>query len=136
MKLSEKFSLSWNPGFAYALGLIATDGNLSPDGRHINLTSQDLELVLLFRKALGLENSIGKKARGYSTEKNVVSGIVEGQDEYRLVRGMMLESHLEGGKQSIQAGMNPRKSITDDCLGLSETVPLIRMIADMLDRRK
>lgn len=79
----------------------------------------------------------GKSARRQpDVVKNVVSGIVEGQDEYRLVRGMMLESHLEGGKQSIQAGMNPRKSITDDCLGLSETVPLIRMIADMLDRRK
>ncbi|MBI4994022.1 hypothetical protein HZC21_00030 [Candidatus Peregrinibacteria bacterium] len=29
----------WTPALAYAIGLLATDGNLSKDGRHITMTS-------------------------------------------------------------------------------------------------
>lgn len=44
------------------------DGILSPDGHHINFTSEDLELATLFRECLGLDNKIGRKAREH--EKN------------------------------------------------------------------
>jgi len=30
----------WSADFAYAVGLLTTDGSLSIDGRHINLTSK------------------------------------------------------------------------------------------------
>lgn len=66
----SKVKIAWSPNFAYALGLIASDGNLSPDGRHINFTTKDLELAENFRIALKLENRIGRKGRGYSKEKN------------------------------------------------------------------
>jgi hypothetical protein len=69
MKRLGKVKINWSANFAYALGLITTDGNLSKDGRHIHFTSKDLELVLLFKKCLGLSNRIGKKARGGSEEK-------------------------------------------------------------------
>src|SRR3989344_2092153 len=59
-----KVNLSWSGNFAYAIGLIATDGNLSPDGRHINLTSKDEEMVLNFKGCLSVNNKIGKKSRG------------------------------------------------------------------------
>ena len=64
-----KVKIEWSDNFAYAIGLIATDGNLSRDGRHINLTSKDLEMILNFKKCLGLENKIGRKARGGSMDK-------------------------------------------------------------------
>ena len=64
-----KVKIKWSPEFAYALGLIATDGNLSPDGRHINFTSKDKELAELYKKCLGVKNKIGKKARGSEAEK-------------------------------------------------------------------
>ncbi|MCX6743614.1 MAG: hypothetical protein NT116_05255, partial [Candidatus Parcubacteria bacterium] len=51
------------------MGLITTDGNLSPDGRHLHFTSKDLELAALFKKILGLTNKIGKKSRGGDEEK-------------------------------------------------------------------
>jgi hypothetical protein len=38
----------WNPNIAYAVGLIATDGSLSKDGRHISFTSKDYNLLLVF----------------------------------------------------------------------------------------
>lgn len=36
--------VKWSPKIAYAVGLITTDGSLSKDGRHIDLTSKDRRL--------------------------------------------------------------------------------------------
>lgn len=68
MKRKSKVKIEWSSAFAYAIGLIATDGNLSIDGRHINFTSKDLELVETFKKCLFLNNRIGRKRRGGSKE--------------------------------------------------------------------
>lgn len=54
----------WNNNFAYGVGLIATDGCLSPDKRHIEFSSKDLGLVLNIKKSFGLRNKIGLKKRG------------------------------------------------------------------------
>ena len=59
----------WTSELAYAIGVITTDGNLSPSGRHINITSRDLGLLRTLRKILVLENKIGRKARGGHIEK-------------------------------------------------------------------
>ena len=55
--------LKWSGDFAYASGLLATDGCVYKDGRHIDLTSKDIEQVRNFKKALGLTNKITKKSR-------------------------------------------------------------------------
>ena len=54
----------WNSDFAYGVGLITTDGCLSPDKRHIEFSSKDLELVTSFKKCFNLTNKICKKSRG------------------------------------------------------------------------
>jgi len=64
-----KVKLRWSPNFAYAIGLMVSDGNLSPDGRHINFTSKDLEMIQLFQKSLDIEVHIGRKANSTSKEK-------------------------------------------------------------------
>lgn len=64
IKPQGKVKIKWSPKFAYAIGLLATDGNLANDGRHMNFTSKDEELALLFKECLGLSNKIGKKTRG------------------------------------------------------------------------
>lgn len=51
----------WSSNFAYAVGLITTDGCLSKDGRHIDLTSKDLEQIKNLKKILKLTNKIGLK---------------------------------------------------------------------------
>lgn len=43
---------NWSANVAYAIGLIATDGNLSKDGRHMTLTSSDLEIMNNFQQCL------------------------------------------------------------------------------------
>lgn len=69
IKPRGQVKIKWSPNFAYAIGLIATDGNLSPDGLHLNFTSKDLELAFLYQDCLGIKHKIGKKARGGGGEK-------------------------------------------------------------------
>ena len=69
MKPLGRVKIEWSPNFAYALGLITTDGSLSKDGRHIDLTSKDKEMMENFKKCLGIDNKIGRKARGGSKDK-------------------------------------------------------------------
>jgi hypothetical protein len=69
MKRLSKVKIKWSPCFAYGIGLLATDGNLSKDSRHMNMTSKDREMISLFKKCLGIRNKIGHKSRGRSKEK-------------------------------------------------------------------
>ena len=55
---------TWSPSIAYAVGLIATDGNLSPDRRHLSIPSKDLDLLESLRDCLGLTNSITRHSSG------------------------------------------------------------------------
>ncbi len=63
-KPKGKVKIVWSSDFAYALGLLATDGNLSKDGRHITFTSKDKEQVNNFLEALCIKATIGKTYSG------------------------------------------------------------------------
>lgn len=69
MKPQHKINLKWSRDFAYALGLIVTDGCLYNDGRHLSLTSNDIEQLENFKKCLGITANISYKKSGY-TGKN------------------------------------------------------------------
>jgi hypothetical protein len=56
----------WSTDLAYVLGLITTDGSLSKDKRHINLTSKDLEQIRTFAEILKLKNKIGTKTSSFN----------------------------------------------------------------------
>ena len=43
----------------YLVGLIATDGCLSSDGRHIDITSKDYIFLDEIKREVGITNSIG-----------------------------------------------------------------------------
>ena len=45
----------------YLVGLITTDGCLSSDGRHIEITAKDPRYLVTVREALGVKNKIGVK---------------------------------------------------------------------------
>ena len=64
-----KVKIKWSPDFAYAIGLIATDGNLSSNGRCTVFTSKDLEMINNFLKCLSISSKISMKARGGEKEK-------------------------------------------------------------------
>lgn len=56
--------INWSKNFAYAIGLLTTDGSLSKDGRHIDFTSKDKIQVKNFMSCLEIKNKIGKKYSG------------------------------------------------------------------------
>jgi len=58
-KLPDK-NFDWSTELAYIIGLLTTDGNLSNDGRHINMRSSDLQLLDTFKKCLHLTNKIAQ----------------------------------------------------------------------------
>lgn len=66
-KPKGKVDIKWSSDFAYAIGLIASDGSLSKNGRHIVLSSREEEQLKNFQKALGI-----KVAIGYSTSHTYI----------------------------------------------------------------
>ncbi|TSD05774.1 MAG: Uncharacterized protein Greene07147_479 [Parcubacteria group bacterium Greene0714_7] len=64
-KPRRKKPVEWSSNLAYAIGLIATDGSLSKNGRHIELTSKDRGQLQTFMRCLDIEVKIGIK-KGYA----------------------------------------------------------------------
>jgi hypothetical protein len=69
MNPQSKVSTKWSHKLAYVIGLLATDGCLYKDGRHIDFTSQDIQLIETFKNCLNIKNKIGFKASGTSIKK-------------------------------------------------------------------
>lgn len=83
--------------FWYVVGYIATDGNLSKDKRHINITSKDRGHLYKIRNALFLSCKVGRKSSGATFGKNC------SQIQFGDVK---LYRHL------ISLGFTERKSLT------------------------
>jgi 3-deoxy-7-phosphoheptulonate synthase len=65
-----------------------------------------------------------------------VAAQVAGGDE-RII-GMMIESHLNAGRQDLVPGqpLDYAKSITDACISWDDTVPVLRELADAVKQRR
>ena len=57
----------WSSNIAYSVGLMASDGCLQKDGRHLDLTSADIEQLTNFSEAIGRPLTIGRKKSGAQT---------------------------------------------------------------------
>jgi len=55
---AERIGIGWSPPIAYALGLMATDGNLSGRTGHLSLVSKDADQIETLRRCLHLEAPI------------------------------------------------------------------------------
>ena len=53
-------NFNWTSDLAYVIGLLATDGCLSSDGRHIIMRSSDIQLLEIFKKCLNISNRISQ----------------------------------------------------------------------------
>ena len=82
-----KVKVKWSPEFAYAIGLLVTDGSLSKDGRHIDLTSNDREQLENFLFCLRSKNKIGFKHKNYGRALRVQLGDV---NFYKFLGGIGL----------------------------------------------
>ena len=67
---NKNYEINWVPELAYAIGLLVTDGNLSKDGRHLDFTSNDIQLVKTFKKCMHLTGvKIGTKTSGFTNKR-------------------------------------------------------------------
>jgi len=82
---------------------LATDGHLSKDGRHFNITSKDREHLVKIRKALALKIRIGRKGNGSS--KNKVYSQIQFGDvvlyKYLVSIGFVQKKSLNLGRINI-----------------------------------
>lgn len=58
-------NLRWSAALAYAVGIIATDGNLSKDGRHLAIPSKDLSMLETIKRCLDLDSRISSEIRWF-----------------------------------------------------------------------
>ena len=56
----------------------------------------------------------------------------------RRIIGVMVESHLQEGRQDLREGVPPKPgiSVTDACIGWHDTVPLLRSLAQAVQQRR
>ncbi len=95
----------WTPELAYAIGLLVSDGNLSVDGRHIDLTSKDHEQVATFKRCLDLTNKIERKNSGSAKQPNLTA--------YRIQFG-----DVELYRWLLSIGLHPHKSKTIEVISV------------------
>ena len=107
--------LEWSEPMAYIVGLLATDGCLSSDRRHIVLTSRDRELVETFLTCLGrpIRYTVGRTRRGKRAYYAQFSDVVF--YDWLLARGL-----------------TPRKSLTLGAIDVPDQflIPLTRGLLD------
>ncbi|MCH8856523.1 MAG: 3-deoxy-7-phosphoheptulonate synthase [Proteobacteria bacterium] len=83
-------------------------------------------------------NSSKKYERQLDVGRDVAGQIAAG--DHRIT-GVMIESHLQPGRQDLAEGqtkadLKPGVSITDACLGWSQTEPLLRELAAAVQKRR
>jgi len=93
----------WTANLAYLVGLIASDGCLSVDGRHIDITSKDVQLLVTVNGLLERQRKIGFKKNSHGdTARCIQIGDVA---MYRWL---------------LQIGLTPRKSKTIGSLNIPD----------------
>ncbi len=66
MRYAYKKQYTWNYDIAYLVGLFASDGCLINDGRHLNITSKDIEIIHSVEAILDLHVKFGIKTSNYN----------------------------------------------------------------------
>jgi len=94
-KLKTAWEPIWTPRLAYLVGLIATDGCLSGDGRHIDITSKDVQLLETVNEILPRRQKIASKRNGHGQTAHCIQ--IGDVAMYRWL---------------LQLGLTPRKSKT------------------------
>ena len=106
-----------------------------------NYHYEDLQTLCQMYAQAGLANPAvivdtnhSNSAKKYDEQPRIAKEIMHStrcdKDIYKLVKGLMIESYIEDGAQSLGCGVYG-KSITDPCLGWEKTERLIFELADL-----
>jgi 3-deoxy-7-phosphoheptulonate synthase len=108
------------------------------DASHVAASCDALRASGL-RERVMIDVSHGNSSKQHRRQIDVagdVAGQIAGGD--RRIVGVMIESHLEEGRQDLVAGVPPRHgvSITDACIGFAQTVPVLQALAGAVRTRR
>ena len=80
-------------------------------------------------------NSRKQHARQIEVAEDVARRVADGE---RRITGLMIESHLEEGRQDIRPGVPLQHgvSVTDACISWAQTAPVLRALADAVHVRR
>jgi hypothetical protein len=109
-------AINWTPRLAYAVGLIATDGCLANDGRHIAFVSKDEDQM---RTLLSLVGRAHIRYRRFESEFG--GWAFRGQFSYAALYRWLLTVGLMPAKSLVLGGID----VTDDQL-----MPVVRGLLD------
>ena len=115
-------------------------GGKSPnyDAAHVAAACDTLRAAGL-REQVMIDVSHGNSSKQYRRQievaHDVANQIAAGE---RRITGVMIESHLEEGRQDLQPGiaLQPGVSITDACIGFAQTVPVLQGLAQAVRTRR
>ncbi len=115
-------------------------GGKSPnyDAKHVAASCETLRAAGL-REQVMIDLSHGNSSKQHRRQIVVAHEVAAqiGAGERRII-GVMIESHLEEGRQDLVAGVPLRRgvSITDACLGFAQTVPVLQELAAAVRERR
>ena len=106
-----------------------------------NYHYEDIQLLLekynethLVNPATIIDANHSNSGKKYKEQIRIVSEVLHSRrynpDLKKMIKGVMVESYLEEGRQDISADMIYGKSITDPCIGWEDTEKLIYKIAE------
>jgi 3-deoxy-7-phosphoheptulonate synthase len=114
-------------------------------GKQTNYSKADVDAACALLKGAGLReqvmvdvshaNSSKQHQRQIVVAADVAAQIAAGDPR---ITGIMIESHLEEGRQDIVAGI-PLKhgvSVTDACISMAQTVPVLEELAAAVRERR
>jgi 3-deoxy-7-phosphoheptulonate synthase len=114
-------------------------------GREPNYRAADVEAACAVLRKAGLPeqvmvdcshaNSAKRHERQVEVAHDVAAQVTGGE---RRIIGLMIESHLEAGRQDLVPGVPLKRgvSITDACLGWAETEPVLQALAAAVRTRR
>ena len=108
------------------------------DAEHVEAACRALRAVGLVEQVM-IDVSHGNSGKRHEQQIAIATGLAEriaaGE---RRVFGLMIESHLEAGRQDLVPGVALRHgvSITDACIGFDQTVPVLRSLASAVAARR
>jgi 3-deoxy-7-phosphoheptulonate synthase len=88
-------------------------------------------------ESIMIDASHGNSQKQFKKQINVVENLsTQIGDGNHAIRGLMLESHLEEGNQSITDNLTYGQSITDACMKWDDTLNCLKLISEAVQKRR
>ena len=107
------------------------------DENNVLATSNLLEKSNLNSRVM-IDCSHGNSSKNHLNQPKVVREVSKQIEQNNYICGVMLESFLEEGNQTLTTGERLKygQSITDACMAWEATAPLLHQLADAVDKRR